>query len=60
MKDTTTITTSEAAKVLGRKGGLKGGPALAASRTPAERKKAARKAALARWSKDRPAKNGGK
>jgi len=53
MKDNPTMTPSEAAKMLGRKGGLKGGPALAASRTPAERKKAARKAALARWSKSR-------
>jgi hypothetical protein len=39
-----------AAVALGRLGGLKGGPARTASMTPAERKAAARKAALARWS----------
>jgi hypothetical protein len=42
-----------AAVALGRLGGLKGGPALAAKMTPAQRKAAARKAALARWSKKR-------
>jgi len=40
-----------AAVALGRLGGLKGGPARTASLTPSERKAAARKAALARWSK---------
>jgi hypothetical protein len=40
-----------AAVALGRLGGLKGGPALAAKLTPAQRKASARKAALARWSK---------
>jgi len=40
-----------AAVALGRLGGLKGGPALAAKMTPAQRKAAGRKAALARWSK---------
>lgn len=40
-----------AAVALGRKGGLKGGKARAASMTPAERSEAARKAARARWSK---------
>jgi hypothetical protein len=40
-----------AAVALGRLGGLKGGRALAAKLTPAQRKASARKAALARWSK---------
>ena len=40
-----------AAVALGRLGGLRGGPALAAKMTPAERKESAQKAALARWSK---------
>jgi hypothetical protein len=40
-----------AAVALGRKGGLKGGKARAASMTPAQRKTAARKAAAARWGK---------
>jgi len=40
-----------AAVALGRLGGLKGGPALAAKMTPAQRKAAGRKAALARWSR---------
>jgi hypothetical protein len=38
-----------AAVELGRKGGLKGGKARAASMTPEERSEAARKAARARW-----------
>jgi hypothetical protein len=38
-----------AAVALGRKGGLKGGKARAAAMTPGERKKAAQKAARARW-----------
>jgi hypothetical protein len=41
-----------AAVALGRKGGLKGGKARAASMTPEERSEAARKAAAARWSRD--------
>lgn len=38
-----------AAVELGRKGGLKGGPARAAKMTPQERSESARKAARARW-----------
>jgi hypothetical protein len=41
---------NQAAVELGRLGGLKGGPALAAKLTPAQRKASARNAALARWS----------
>ena len=37
------------AVALGRKGGLKGGPARAAKMTPEERSDSARKAVLARW-----------
>jgi len=40
-----------AAVALGRKGGLKGGKARAASMTPAQRAESARKAAQARWAK---------
>jgi hypothetical protein len=40
-----------AAVALGRKGGLKGGKARAASMTPEQRVEAARKAARARWSR---------
>ena len=40
---------SEAASLMGRKGGLKGGKARWADLTPAERTAAARKAAQARW-----------
>jgi hypothetical protein len=40
-----------AAVALGRKGGLKGGKARAASMTPAERSEAAKRAADARWNK---------
>lgn len=40
-----------AAVALGRKGGLKGGKARAASLTPEERSKIAKKAAKARWSR---------
>jgi hypothetical protein len=39
------------AVALGRKGGLKGGPARAANMTPEERTESARKAVLARWAK---------
>jgi hypothetical protein len=42
-----------AAVALGRLGGLRGGPARTASMTAVQRKAAARKAALARWSKKR-------
>lgn len=38
-----------AAVALGRRGGLKGGKARAASMTPEQRSQAARKAAQARW-----------
>jgi hypothetical protein len=38
-----------AAVALGRRGGLKGGPARAAALTPAKRKRIARKAAQSRW-----------
>lgn len=44
-------TKEEAAKILGRLGGLKGGRARANKLTPAERSAIARKAALARHSK---------
>jgi len=40
-----------AAVALGRKGGLKGGPARAAKMTPEERRESARKAVQARWAK---------
>jgi hypothetical protein len=40
-----------AAVALGRKGGLRGGKARAASMTPEQRSEAARKAAAARWGK---------
>jgi hypothetical protein len=40
-----------AAVALGRRGGLKGGKARAESMTAEERTKAARRAALVRWSK---------
>jgi len=36
---------------LGRRGGLKGGPARAASMTPERRSEIARKAVMARWNK---------
>jgi len=42
-----------AAVALGRKGGLKGGKARAASMTAEERSEAARKAAKARWDKEK-------
>lgn len=38
-----------AAVSLGRRGGLKGGPARAAKLTPEQRSEIARKAALCRW-----------
>jgi hypothetical protein len=44
-----------AAVSLGRRGGLKGGPARAAKMTTAQRRESARKAARARWAKsDKP------
>ncbi len=42
-----------AAVELGRKGGLKGGKARAASMTPEQRSRAAKKAARARWTSGR-------
>lgn len=42
-----------AAVKLGRKGGLKGGLARAAKLSAQERSEAARKAAVARWAKER-------
>jgi len=44
-----------AAVALGRKGGLKGGPARAANMTAEERSESARKAVAARWAKAKPA-----
>lgn len=41
-----------AAVALGRRGGLKGGPARAMKLTPEQRSDAARKAARARWERD--------
>jgi hypothetical protein len=41
-----------AAVALGRKGGLRGGKARAASMTAEERSESARRAARARWSRD--------
>ncbi len=43
-----------AAVALGKLGGKKGGKARAAKLTPEQRKEIARKAAEARWGKDRP------
>lgn len=40
-----------AAAALGRRGGLKGGPARAERLSPAKRKAIAKKAALARWTR---------
>jgi hypothetical protein len=37
------------AVALGRKGGLKGGPARAANMTPEERRESARNAVMVRW-----------
>ena len=50
MADKKKMAKNPAAVALGRLGGLKGGRALAAKMTPAQRKASARKAALARWS----------
>ena len=43
-----------AAVELGRRGGLKGGKARAASMTPEKRAEIAKKAAAARWQKPKP------
>ncbi len=43
----------ELARIFGRRGGLKGGPARAAKMTKEERSESARKAAKARWDKKR-------
>lgn len=43
-----------AAVALGRKGGLVGGKARAAKLTPEQRSETARRAAAARWAKDKP------
>ena len=43
----------ELARIFGRRGGLKGGPARAAKMTPEERSESARKAVKARWAKKR-------
>jgi len=43
----------ELARMLGRRGGLKGGKARAAKMTPEERSESARKAVKARWAKKR-------
>ncbi len=45
------MTKSEAAKLLGRLGGLKGGKARAKTLTPEQRSAIARKGAEARWGK---------
>jgi len=47
------LTQNTAAVELGRKGGLKGGKARAESMTPEERSEAAKRAARARWGKNR-------
>jgi hypothetical protein len=45
------LTKNPAAVALGRRGGLKGGPARAERLTPEERKAIAKAAAKARWAK---------
>ena len=42
---------NKAAQMLGKLGGLKGGPARAKALSPERRKEIARKAALAKWAK---------
>jgi hypothetical protein len=50
IEDREPVTAKDPAAVsLGRRGGLKGGPARASKLTPAERRESARKAARARW-----------
>ncbi len=44
---------SEAARILGKLGGSKGGKTRAKNMTPEERSESARKAAKARWAKKR-------
>lgn len=44
---------NKAAQMLGKLGGLKGGPARAKKLTPEQRQDIARKAARARWKGDR-------
>lgn len=51
LRDIEESTKDPAAVALGRRGGLKGGPARKAALTPAQRKAAAQKAAAARWKK---------
>jgi hypothetical protein len=48
-----------AAVALGRRGGLRGGPARAAKLTAEQRSKSARKAVLARWAKAKAVRKGG-
>lgn len=48
------VAKNPAAVELGKRGGLKGGMARAASLTPAQRKESAKKAAAARWGQRRP------
>lgn len=50
--DETVRTKDPAAVALGRRGGLKGGAARAASLEPDERQEIARRAAKARWGKE--------
>ena len=50
-KEPTDAQLRELARIFGRRGGLKGGPARAAKMTPEERSESARKAAKARWDK---------
>ncbi len=52
-QDPTDAELRELARILGRRGGLKGGKARAAKMTPEERSEAARKAVKARWAKKR-------
>lgn len=51
------VTKNPAAVSLGRKGGLKGGPARAANLTPAQRSESARKAVQARWARVKAQRN---
>lgn len=47
----------KAARLLGRKGGLKGGPARAKALSPERRREISRKAIAARWAKRDAEKN---
>lgn len=51
-----TITPNQAAQILGRLGGLKGGKARAEKLSPERRKEIAQKAIKARWDKNKLAK----